>query len=753
VIIGSAMTTSVAPSVRGAFSRRHNVPLPLTPLIGRARELVGVAETLQRTRLVTLTGSGGVGKTRLAIELARGQIGRRAGGVWIVDLTAGPADPDPAAEVARTLEVGGASAMAPAESLRRYLAERDVLLVIDNCEHVIDACAELASALLRSCGGLRILATSRESLGVSGETVRRLESLAAEDAQRLFVERARQRDVQFIPDADADAAIAALCERLDRLPLAIELAAARIGAMSPAEILSDLEARLGGLGGGPRVSPTRHRTVRATVEWSYDLLDPAEQRAFRSLAVFVGGFDADAALAVAPGLTVDAFARLVDKSVVVARETPRGRTRYRLLETVREYAHELLVASGECDAVRERHLRHFSALAARTEVGWPPFVTETLLNERREDYENVRAALEWAAESDPCAGLALFAAARELFQMLGQADGRRIAQVLLERCPARDRSRVEVLVTAGILAMATAKADSALALQSEARQLSAALGEPELEGYAALYHGLTQALNLAVLPARADLHAARDLHRRAQAPAGEAMATATLGLTFLMTGEPERARQLLEQAVAKQRAAGYRWGEGHASLYLGLALDAVDPRAAAAHYRHAVECFRPYRDTTLLPLALMGQAGLMAQRDPATALRLTAASCNVRARVGGEIPPLFRVRLLERVRATCEAALGDEAERVWAEGTRLDLDDAIALASGTQRARTPAPAGLSARELDVVCLVADGLTNKAIGAQLHLSVRTVESHVRHVLAKARLQNRTQLATWARRHVQ
>ena len=185
-----------------------------------------------------------------------------------------------------------------------------------------------------------------------------------------------------------------------------------------------------------------------------------------------------------------------------------------------------------------RRLRHFSTVAARTEVGWPPFVTETLLNERREDYENVRAALEWAADSDPCAGLALFAAARELFQMLGQADGRRIAQVLLERRPAQDRSRVEVLATAGILAMATAKADMVLAWQSEARQLSAALGEPELEGYAAFYHGLTQALNLAVLPARADLHAARNLHRRAQAPAGEAMATATLGLTFLMTGEP-----------------------------------------------------------------------------------------------------------------------------------------------------------------------------------------------------------------------
>ena len=193
-----------------------------------------------------------------------------------------------------------------------------MLLVLDNCEHVVDACAQLTASLLGSCDGLRILATSRESLSVSGETVWRLDALGPQDAQRLFVERARQREPQFIPDGGGDATIAALCERLDRLPLAIELAAARIAIMSPAEILSDLEARLGALGGGSRLSHARHKTVRAAVEWSYDLLDPAEQRAFLNLAVFAGGFDADAAMAVAPGLTLDVFARLVDKSVVVA---------------------------------------------------------------------------------------------------------------------------------------------------------------------------------------------------------------------------------------------------------------------------------------------------------------------------------------------------------------------------------------------------------------------------------------------------
>jgi predicted ATPase/DNA-binding CsgD family transcriptional regulator len=746
VIINRMLAESTS---RTAELAEHNVPAPLTSLIGRSRELDRIGEVLRRTRLVTLTGPAGVGKTRLAIELARRQIGRRPDGVWLVDLTAGL---DPAAEVARPLDVGGRSATAPTELLRTYLADRDLLVVLDNCEHVIDACARLASSLLSSCPKLRILATSRESLGVSGETVWRLDPLQAQAGHRLFVERARQREPEFIPDAAADATIAELCERLDHLPLAIELAAARVAIMLPAEILADLEARLGALGGGARLSPARHKTIRAAIEWSYELLDPTEQRAFRSLAVFVGGFDSGAAMAVVPGLTVDAIARLVDKSVIASGTTARGTTRYRLLETVRQYAHELLVASGELEGVRERHLHHYLTVAERADPGWPPFLTAALLDQRREDYENIRTALEWSAESDPCAGMRLFAGSRELFQMLGTADGRRLAELLLARCPARDRCRIEVLITAGILAMVMADPEASHAFHSEARRLSADLGELELEGFATFFRGLMQALSMAVDPARADLEAAIGLHRRANNRVGEGMTLATLGLTFLITDEPARARELLEQALAIHTAAGYPWGEGQARLYLATTIEASDQRVAARHYRRAIECFQHYSDTNLVANALIGQAGLIARRDPAVALRVTAAAVGVRVRVHGNFPGFYGERM-QRIRARCEAALPTNADGIWADGSRLRIDEAIALAFGASRPRAPAPAGLSTRELEVVRLVADGLANKAIATQLHLSVRTVESHVRHALAKAGLSNRTQLAKWAREHNQ
>src|SRR5687768_2778385 len=234
------------PQDKATLPAGSDIPAALTPLIGRTRELEGVSDALHRSRLVTVTGPGGVGKTRLALEVARRHLGRRPGGVWFVDLAAGRETPEVATETARVLGLGTQGGAI--DGLRRYLAERDVLLVLDNCEHVVEECAELAAALLRSCPQVRVLATSREPLEVNGETVWRLDPLDAEDARRLFLQRARQRRSEFLPDAEGDVIVRTLCERLDRLPLAIELAAARTSAMSPAEILAGLEACLGELG-------------------------------------------------------------------------------------------------------------------------------------------------------------------------------------------------------------------------------------------------------------------------------------------------------------------------------------------------------------------------------------------------------------------------------------------------------------------------------------------------------------------------
>jgi predicted ATPase/DNA-binding CsgD family transcriptional regulator len=723
------------------------IPAALTSFIGRTRDLDGVDDEFRRGRLVTLTGPGGVGKTRLAIEVGRRQLSRRLDGVWLVDFAAGTETPEVAAETARVLGLrshGGAEAL---NALRQYLAERDLLVILDNCEHVVDECAQLTAALLDSCPQVRILATSREPLEVNGETVWRLDPLRADDARRLFLERARRRRPDFLPDEATELTIEKLCQRLDCLPLAIELAAARMSAMTPSEILAGLEAHLDQLAGIRRQSPAHHRSVRAAVEWSYHLLNPTEREAFRILAVFVGGFDAEGAAAVLPGLSLEVLARLVDKSVLTASAGPAGRTRYRQLEMVREYAHELLVSSGELDAARERHFRHFLSLGQETQELWPSRRAPEFVRDLEADYANVRTALEWGAKADACAGMRLLSGVLDLFQALGQADGRRLAQLLLERCRVRDGNRVYVQISAGALAWWTGDHDAARRSLAEARRLSAELGEQALEGWAWIFEGLVEVFGGSVGLAREHFEKGRRLHH--DLGVSEARSTAALGLTFMLENDSHRARKLVEEGLAMAVSADDRFAQGQSHTYLGMiAQSMADERGATSHYESAVKCLRPFHDVTLISMALVGQAGVLARRDVATALKVASAASGLRVRVGGEFPPLVRVRV-DEVRAIGERALGSEAGRAWKEGLHLGVDDAIALAFGAHRPRATSAEGLSVREREVAELVAHGLSNKEIAARLHLSVRTIESHVRHILTKLGLVNRTQLAAWVR----
>lgn len=745
------MRTGSPQRSQDSIAPETNLPLPLNTLVGRTSELKGIGDAVRATRLVTITGPAGVGKTRLAIELAGRYASRGAQGVWLVDLTAAAKPDEVAAEAARALHVRPGKGSTPTEALGRYLAERETLIVLDNCEHVLDQCSDLVAKLLSAAAGVRILATSREFLGVSGETVWRLDPLAPDHARRLFVERARQRRPDFLPDPPTDETIARLCERLDRLPLAIELAAARVSMMTPAEVFGALENRIEVLARAERDAPAHHRTVRAALDWSYDLLDEDEQAALRALAVFAGSFDADAAMAVAPSLSFDLLGRLVDKSLVSVVAPEAGRTRYRLLETVREYALERLEDEA-ADAARERHLRHFAAHAEISLAEWLDTGKQHYVNRLADDYDNVRMALDRALQTDPCTGIRIFCGLRDLFLRSGEAEGGRVIGLLLDRCPARDRDRSLALIAAGQMAISMADFDAAHERLDEARALLEALDEPGLDAWLDFFTGLALTFSGSV-EGRVHLQRSRDSHRELGNATGEVRALNVLGFSHMAQAEFEAAKPLCEEALEIAAAADDRFGEGQANLGLGtIALLGADGReSASTHFRRVVELLVPLRESILLPAALVGQADVLSRSDPARALRVAAAGSGLRSRGGGEFNPFYRARL-EAIREAGATALGEEAERVWSEGARLGIDEAVALAFGEKRARPAGADGLSRRELEVAEMVSDGLANKEIAARLHLSVRTVESHVRHALTKLALDNRTQLATWARERV-
>jgi predicted ATPase/class 3 adenylate cyclase/DNA-binding CsgD family transcriptional regulator len=382
----------------------EHLPVQLTSFVGRSTEIDDLRQTLVADRLVTLTGAGGAGKTRLAIQVA-GQMAADFGdGAWYVDL-APITDPGlvPVA-VAGALGLADQPSGSTTDTLHRFVGDRRMLVLLDNCEHLLDATAALTTTLLSVCPGLTLLATSREPIGVAGEVTWRVPSLSLDDdAIELFVDRARRARSDFTMTNDDVPAVREICRRLDGMPLAIELAAARVRALSLDEIVDSLNDRFRLLTGGRRTAVRRQQTLRASVDWSHALLTESERVLFRRLAVFMGGFDLAAARAVAGGTEVeryqvlDQLTLLVDKSLVVADDTG-GRMRYRLLETVRQYALEKLGESGEADAVRARHRDYYTAMAALLDA---PAATghQQRVEQAETEIDNLRAAFAWSQEN------------------------------------------------------------------------------------------------------------------------------------------------------------------------------------------------------------------------------------------------------------------------------------------------------------------------------------------------------------------
>ena len=507
-----------------------HLPAQLTSFVGRDAQLTQLRELLSGNRVVTLTGAGGVGKTRLAIQVAAQLAVDFGDGAWYVDL-APLTDPDLVpATVARALGLPDQPGRSTMDSLLRFARDRKQLVVLDNCEHLLDACAELVVALLGAAAGLTVLATSREAIGVAGEVNWRVPSLSlADEAIALFADRARHARPKFILTDDNAAMVGEICARLDGVPLAIELAAARVRSLSPAEILDSLHDRFRLLTGGARTAVRRQQTLRASVDWSHALLTEPERVLFRRLAVFLGGFDLAAAQVVAGGADMQRFqvfdqlTLLVDKSLVVTDDRG-GRTRYRQLETVRQYALEKLGESGEADAVRARHRDHYTAVAAVLDAPAGRDY-EQRLEQANLEIDNLRAAFAWSREnSDIELALALASSLQPLWLARGRIrEGRAWFDTALADL---DAQRAEVTPTA----RARALADKAV-----------------LDSYSGAADGLDQAEQAVAI--------ARDVDD----PALLARTLTARGFTAGAGYNAEVARGCLAEAIGLARAVDDQW--------------------------------------------------------------------------------------------------------------------------------------------------------------------------------------------------
>jgi len=735
------------PPLRTLDVMPNNLPRQLTSFIGRTRELAEVKGGVADTPLLTLTGSGGAGKTRLALQAAADLVESFPDGVWLVELT--PLT-DPALvtqTVATTL--GVREEQRPLiHSLTDYLKPKRMLVVLDNCEHVLSATAELVQTLLRACPGLRVLATSQEPLGVAGEATYRVPSLSMPDLHHLppperltefesiglFVDRAALSQPGFALTAANAAAVAQICARLDGIPLAIELAAARVKVLSVEEIAVRLGDRFRLLTAGSRTAPPRHQTLRAALDWSYDLLADQERMLLRRLSVFMGGWTLPAAEAICSGdsgessAVLDVLTRLVDRSFVIVG-TPVGKDSwYRLLETVRLYAREKLSAAGEEETVRRRHRDWYLEFAEQAEHELQGPALQAWLERMEAEHDNIRAALEWCrtAEPNPEYGLRLAGAVWHFWEVRGYlSEGREwLESALVKGAQILTTSRVKALNGAGILALIQGDDVRAASAGQEALALSRRLGDKRgqasclnilglnacrLERYdqAAQLGEESLALNREVgdtwgiAGARLTLGlVARGQGDYARAAAlleesvqqflqlGDKWASTVtlnnLGLVLRELGAHERAQTVLEQTLALFREIGDRWGIAFSLANLGIvAWDRREYERAARLFAESLPLRQELQDRRGISTSLTGLAVVAVQRGQMERAAVLFGAAEALREALTLLPPPFIRDAYTRHVAAVRDALGEAAfTAAWQRGRGMTTDQAMAYALG-----------------------------------------------------------------------
>jgi len=689
------------PTIRSLDARSSNLPVELSTFVGREADIEEVARLLETSRLITLTGPGGTGKTRLALEVGTKVLLDFADGVFFVPLA--PIS-DPALVVptiADALGVQEAGGRPVAELLLRHLEGKEVLLILDNFEQVL-AAAPLVSDLLSATPGLRALVTSQAVLHLGGEQeypvaplalpdLRNLEVLTSFDSVALFIARAQSVNLGFALTTENAAAVAEICARLDGLPLAIELAAARSKLFAPDALLKRLESRLTVLRGGGADLPMRQQTLRDAIAWSYELLASAERALHRRLGVFVGGFSLAAAEEVAGAMdddgidTLEGVAALADRSLLKLASTSGGEPRFFMLETIREFALEELASSGEREDAKRRHAQLFLALAEQAEphltgegqAGW--------LDRLVLEHDNLRAALRWAVDSGQ-ADLArrLSGAAWRFWHFRGHlSEGRAwLAEAVITPGDASPPSTAKALEGLGGLAYWQRDYASATDAYRQALEICRAEGDDERTANALYNLAFATAATWDTARARLIMDEGLTLFEQAGSVRGVAYARLLLAGADVQEGKWASGRSLLEAAMAGFRDLGDQWGLANSLGLLGRVARA-EGRAdeAQASYREELERFHSAGDIPGSAMALGSLAALLAEQgDGERAALLGGAAAALEDEVGGGAP--VALRGFEDPTPPARALLGDARfEEIWARGRALGLDEAARLAA------------------------------------------------------------------------
>jgi predicted ATPase/DNA-binding CsgD family transcriptional regulator len=737
------------------------LPADATSFVGRRTDVTEVRRLLSESRLVTLTGVGGVGKTRLALRAAAETHRAFRDGVWFVELSAVTDQELVVHTVLEQLGVHDDTVRQHRTVLVEHLRDRQALLVLDNCEHVVEATADVVDVLLRGAPGLRVLVTSRERLGIDGEHLWQVVPLPQDPALALFAERAAAVEPGFTLGGPNHDKVAQICALLGGIPLAIELAAVRLRVLTLDHLLSRLDDTFRALGDGKRGGDPRHQTLHAAVDWSFHLCTRAEQILWVRASVFSCTFDLEAAErvcsgdSVAPEQIMNSLTGLVDKSVVIAEQHPFG-TRFRLLEPLRQYALEKLRRAGREQVMRERHRDHFVEWAECREQEWFGPDQPRIFTTTRLEHGNLRSALDFCFEEDGDRGVRL--ASTLWFYWAGcgvLGEGRHwLDRALAISPPGPDRAKV--LWVNGYVATLQGDLTAAAQMLEECRMYAKEAGDEVALAYST--HRLACAHLVGDDLDQADElfeEAARLYRGRGIVNSHTMLADIELAVSATFQHDFDRAERLCLRAKVVGEEHGELWAQAYAIYVLALcAWVSGDFQKADRLGRECLRIKRTFHDLLGIVLAIEVLAWIAAsQGDAARAATLLGTTNEIWQSVGY---PMFGSRYFSAPHGQCEsttvAALGEQEFRAaFRRGMDLELEDAISFAIGEELAEEvpaiAAPTPLTRREQQVADLIAGGLSNKEIAASLVIARRTAEGHVERILQKLGFTSRAQIATW------